>query len=76
MDGKNDYFILEGVAISENTELMIFDRWGVQVYKNLNYDNSWNGVDFNGNPLPDDTYFYSIKTLYGSYVKGFIVIRK
>ncbi len=76
MDGKNDYFILEGVANSENTELMIFDRWGVQVYKNENYDNSWNGVDFNGKPLPDDTYFYSIKTYYGSFVKGFIVIRK
>jgi gliding motility-associated-like protein len=76
MDGKNDYFILQGIIILDKTELLIFDRRGVQVYKNENYDNSWNGVDYNGNPLPDDTYFYSIKKPNGNFVKGYIVIRK
>jgi gliding motility-associated-like protein len=76
MDGKNDYFILQGIILLDKTELLIFDRWGVQVYKNDNYDNSWNGVDYNGILLPDDTYFYSIKKSNGKFVKGFIVIRK
>ena len=31
------------------------------VFKNSDYDNKWNGVDYNENPLPSDTYFYVLK---------------
>jgi gliding motility-associated-like protein len=75
MDGRNDYFVLRGLATLGKTELVIFDRRGVQVYKNLNYDNSWNGVDYNKNPLPDDTYFYVIKTANRKSISGYVVIR-
>ena len=77
MDGKNDYFVLRGLTTTlGKTELIIFDRRGAQVYKNLNYDNSWNGVDYNKNPLPDDTYFYVLKTENGKSISGYIVIRR
>jgi gliding motility-associated-like protein len=76
MDGKNDYFVLRGLATLGKTELIIFDRRGAMVYKNLNYDNSWNGVDYNKNPLPDDTYFYVIKSSNGKSISGYIVIRR
>jgi gliding motility-associated-like protein len=76
MDGKNDYFVVEGSNTLGKRELVIFDRRGVQVYKNLNYDNLWNGVDYNGNPLPDDTYFYVLKTEDGKSRNGFIIIRR
>jgi len=76
MDGKNDYFVLRGLATLGKTELIIFDRRGAMVYKNTNYDNSWNGVDYNKNPLPDDTYFYVIKTSNGKSISGYIVIRR
>jgi gliding motility-associated-like protein len=76
MDGRNDYFVLQELSKLGKTELVIFDRRGAQVYKNANYNNSWNGVDYNGNPLPDDTYFYVLKTEIGKTVKGFIVIRR
>ena len=76
MDGLNDYFVLRGLATLGKTELIIFDRRGVQVYKNLNYDNSWNGVDYNKNPLPSDTYFFVLKTENGKSVSGYIVIRR
>lgn len=76
MDGRNDYFILSGISSQDKTELIIFDRRGVQVYKNPNYDNSWNGVDYNNNPLPDDTYFYIVKYANGKSYKGYIVIRR
>jgi gliding motility-associated-like protein len=75
MDGRNDYFVLKGLETLGRTELQIFDRRGVQVYKNLDYDNSWNGVDYNKNPLPDDTYFYVIKTENGKSISGYVVIR-
>ena len=79
MDGKNDYFVIRGLGTLGKTELIIFDRRGAQVYKNENYDNSWNGVDYNGNPLPDDTYFYVIRAQnvkYGKSLSGYIVIRR
>jgi gliding motility-associated-like protein len=75
-DGRNDYFVLRGLATLGRTELIIFDRRGAQVYKNLNYDNSWNGLDYNKNPLPDDTYFYVIKSANGKSISGYIVIRR
>jgi gliding motility-associated-like protein len=76
MDGRNDYFVLEGLSTLGKTELIIFDRRGVQVYKNENYDNLWNGVDYKGNPLPEDTYFCIIKTVSGKKINGYIVIRR
>ena len=58
------------------TELVIFDRRGVKVFQNLNYDNKWDGVDYNNNDLPDDTYFYVLKTQNGKSLSGYIVIRR
>jgi gliding motility-associated-like protein len=76
MDGKNDYFIIKGSDVLGRIELVIFDRRGVRVYKNDNYNNLWNGVDYNEKPLPDDTYFYVIKTEKGKSVSGYVVIRR
>jgi gliding motility-associated-like protein len=76
MDGKNDYLILQKGTGSDKIELVIFDRRGVEVYKNSNYDNSWDGVDFNGKSLPDDTYFYVVTTKNGTSLSGYIVVRR
>jgi gliding motility-associated-like protein len=75
-DKFNQYFELRGITTLGKTELTIFDRRGVQVYRNTNYDNLWNGVDYNGNDLPDDTYFYVIKSQNGKSLSGYIVIRR
>jgi trimeric autotransporter adhesin len=76
MDGRNDYLVLRGLSTLGKTELIIFDRSGVLVYKNTNYDNSWDGVDYNNNPLPDDTYFYILRSANGKSISGFIVIKR
>ena len=76
MDGRNDYFVLRGLSTLGKTELIIFDRRGLQVYRNKNYDNSWNGVDNNNNSLPDDTYFYVIKAANGKSFSGYVVIKR
>ncbi len=76
MDGQNDYFILRGMETLGTTELVVFDRRGKQVYKNTNYGNEWNGVDYNGQELPDDTYFFTLKTGNGKAISGYIVIRR
>ncbi len=76
MDGRNDYFVLRGLVTLGKAELVIFNRKGVRVYSNSNYDNSWDGVDYNKNPLPDDTYFYILKASNGKSISGYIVIRR
>jgi|WetSurMetagenome_2_1015567.scaffolds.fasta_scaffold00654_11 trimeric autotransporter adhesin len=76
LDGKNDYLVLRGLTTHGKTELLIFDRRGAMVYKNTDYDNKWDGVDYNNKPLHDDTYFFVLKTEIGKSLSGYIVIRR
>ena len=76
MNGKNDFFILEGLESLGKTSLIIFDRRGMKVFSSENYDNLWHGVDYNGYPLPNDTYFYVVRSETGLSLNGFIVIRR
>jgi gliding motility-associated-like protein len=76
MNGMNDYFVLEGIESLGTVELTVFDRRGALVYENLNYDNLWHGTDYNGNPLPDDTYFYVIQAENGLSLGGYLYIRR
>jgi len=75
-DGRNDFFVLRGLQTMGRTELTIFDRRGLKVYENSDYDNSWEGLDYNSNPLPDDTYFYTIRSDNGISLSGYIVVRR
>ena len=75
-DGLNDYFFLQGLAFLGNTVLTVVDRRGVLVFENREYDNMWDGVDYNGNPLPDDTYFFILEPENRIPVSGYIVIRR
>ena len=75
-DTKNEYFVILGLSSLGRSELIIFDRRGAEVFRNDNYDNKWNGVDYNENPLPNDTYFFVLSSAKGRMVKGYIVIRR
>jgi gliding motility-associated-like protein len=71
-DGKNDYF-----KISENigkVELIIFNRWGNEEYRNSNYLNDWDGRNNKGAELPYDTYFYILKLENGKMKRGSVLI--
>ena len=61
---------------STTTRLAIFNKWGSRIYLNEDYDNSWNGIDYNGNPLPEDTYFYTLRAENGKSISGFIMIKR
>jgi len=63
-DAVNDDLII-GCLESEdfpNNEMIIYNLWGDEVYRRSPYGNGvyWDGT-FNGNPLPDGTYFYVFK---------------
>lgn len=56
-DGVNDVWIVKNIHLYPNNEVRIFDREGRVVFKKNGYDNTWDG-QYNGNPLPEDTYYY------------------
>lgn len=76
MNGMNDYFFIPGIDALGNVELTVFDRRGALVYENLSYDNLWDGTDYNSKPLPDDTYFYTIKAERGPPISGYLYLRR
>ncbi|MCP4439807.1 MAG: gliding motility-associated C-terminal domain-containing protein [Aureispira sp.] len=57
-DGINDFMNVRCVNDYPNAEMRVFSRWG-----NLVYEGGLTGFDgrFNGNDLPDGTYFYFLK---------------
>ena len=76
MNGMNDYFVLQGTESLGRVEFTVFDRRGLVVFESKDYDNLWYGLDYNGNPLPDDTYFYILQAENGLSLSGYIVVRR
>ncbi len=57
-DGLNDSFIVPCTGLYPGSELIVFNRWGQEVYRNQDYRNDWYGT-YKERPLPVGTYFYS-----------------
>jgi len=75
-DNKNDFFVVPGLE-TFNNEVVIFNRWGVELFQEINYQNNWNGKSEDGKALPEDTYFYTIKlTDFGVEYSGYVVIKR
>lgn len=53
-DGINEYFVIQKALLQPNNTLIIFNRWGNEVFQMKGYDNTWNGED-----LTEGTYFYT-----------------
>ncbi len=52
-DGKNDTFQITGLSFYPGSEVLVFNRWGNEVYRSENYKNTWDGAG-----LADGTYYY------------------
>lgn len=67
-DGIMDEFTIEGIeeCYPEGRSLIIFNRWGNEIYRNPNFGSgdAWDGT-WENEPVPDGTYFY-IFTAEGS----------
>ncbi|MFT7333024.1 MAG: gliding motility-associated-like protein, partial [Sphingobacteriales bacterium] len=63
-DGMNDTWVIDGLENFPDNELVIFNRWGNQVFSAKGYKNDWNGVSNGkftlGIGLPVGTYFYAL----------------
>ncbi|WP_439880572.1 ice-binding family protein [Pontibacter sp. MBLB2868] len=54
-DGKNDTWVIANLTKYPKNQVIIFNRWGSEVYKKDNYQNDWNG-----NKLEQGTYYYKV----------------
>jgi gliding motility-associated-like protein len=75
-DGDNDLFEVTGMAAYPGSELMIYNRWGQEVFSDPAYANGWGGRSKNGSDLPNDTYFYLLNLSDGTAYNGFVVIKR
>jgi len=82
-DGYNDTFVIQGIENYPNNELIIFNRWGAEVYRATNYQNDWNGKSLSnynvgGEDLPIGTYYYLFdpKAEDLEVFKGFIYLTR
>ncbi|MDP4799222.1 MAG: tandem-95 repeat protein [Crocinitomicaceae bacterium] len=82
-DGTNETFIIEGLQYFDDNEIIIFNRWGSEVFRMSPYDNSWDGtsqsaLNVGGDALPTGTYFYILDTKTEKYgvIKGYIYLKR
>jgi gliding motility-associated-like protein len=76
-DGVNDFWNLKGVnaTLNSNSTIYIFDRYGKLLKQLIPTSSGWNGT-FNGQPLPADDYWYTIKLEDGREAKGHFSLKR
>lgn len=74
-DGLNDVLTVANIDQYPDNELWIFNRWGHTVFHTKSYQNDWNGT-WNGNNIPDGTYYYILNDGEGNTVNGYIQVRR
>jgi gliding motility-associated-like protein len=64
-DGYNDMWVIWGLEEHPGTSVIIFDRWGKEVYSSSDYANNWDGDNQHGG-----VYYYIVKTQRGGDYSG------
>ena len=72
-DGKNDAFTILGLEKYQASKLLVFNRWGNQVFEATDYKNDWKGT-FDNKILPDGTYFWILDLGGGKTMSGYVQI--
>jgi gliding motility-associated-like protein len=71
-DGINDAFDIYGLP--PGSSLVIYNRWGNEVFRTQNYQNDWQGRTKTGAPVPDGTYFYVLTMPHGTRKAGTLTV--
>jgi hypothetical protein len=68
-DGKNQYFVVDERMVGAS--LLVFNRWGKNVYSSMTYMNDWDGDE-----LPSGIYFYTLMHECIEPLKGTVTIMR
>jgi hypothetical protein len=72
-DGLNDAFFIHPY-LPQPSSLIIYNRWGVEVFRSANYDQTWQGTTADGKPVAEGTYFYVLQLPSGTLKKGTVSV--
>jgi gliding motility-associated-like protein len=80
-DGIGDTWVIRGLDADAQVGVVIFNRWGDEVYSSADYHNDWDGHCTKGvgptGALPDGTYFYVVELNGGERTeKGYLQIAR
>lgn len=73
-DGKNDNYVISGMEAYDRVELIIVDRFGVELFRSDSYGNEWIG-----DGLKEGTYYYNVTTFRdgeSKLYKGSVLIKR
>jgi gliding motility-associated-like protein len=79
-DGVNDTLLIGGIDSFPNNEVIIYNRWGQEVFSRAGYTNKngWDGRFGNDifaiSEVPDGTYFYLIEDGVGEQFTGYLSV--
>jgi gliding motility-associated-like protein len=75
-DGYNDKWKIAGLENYTGSEVTVFDRKGLLVFKQIINKKplAWDGK-INGSPIPTGNYWYSIKISDGRNYTGWLLIK-
>jgi gliding motility-associated-like protein len=51
-DGVNERFVIRNLLLYSHRQLVVYNRWGAEVYRSDQYNNDWDGMN-----VPDGVYF-------------------
>jgi gliding motility-associated-like protein len=76
-DGMNDALIIPCAEEFPGSELVVFNRWGDEIFRTDNYQNDWEGT-YKGKELPVGTYFYIFvaNNASGTTQQGYIYVQR
>lgn len=69
-DGKNDKFIPFPYKFVEKIDLIIYNRWGNEVFRTNDPDINWDGTDINSGKAVSDGVYYYICDVYEKRLTG------
>jgi gliding motility-associated-like protein len=73
-DGKNDVWLIEGLDVTLENNVEIYNRWGAMLYQNSAYQNDWDGK-ISGKDLSTGGYFYIVTVSEQTYTGPLAIIR-
>lgn len=59
-DGLNDVWNVMNIGSYPDNEVIVYNNHGQEVFSKASYNNDWKGT-YNGNQLPDGSYYYVVK---------------
>ncbi|MFZ9982714.1 MAG: gliding motility-associated C-terminal domain-containing protein, partial [Cyclobacteriaceae bacterium] len=78
-NGKNDLWIIRGLASFPDNKVTVFNRWGNKVYEAAPYNNDWDGLSNSnlttgGARVPAGSYFYVLELGNGKRFTGLVFV--